>query len=565
MSRVELKSVVFEFVGHGTPAESPLEKRDRLYLDVGNGLRPGVIDHHHLAAYSGSAASLVLAHPDLIEEALAFERKPEDPFTIVLHNSPDLDCVASAYLAISHLTSGKFPQGAETLARYADGVDRGYLGMSLDNPFSLYSACMLNSHRLSQRRWESDQDMARQQVEEGMRIADYTVRQMTSRGVDVAEVDAFDCPGLFGPRDRDDVRDDIQRYNQKLSDPNSRANRITLRLPGQFGGTREVETLFVRLRGDDPQPAMFFKDWARTDRERCPQTGGFPALLVIETMAPGRLRAIPSVRPDSQVCLRGLGALLDQEESAERKLQFGVDDRVEDPQTGQRQEPRPGYSNSDPWYDGRAHDFTIVDSPRSGTVLTAERIEGLLVEFGRREESELEAVDLPSPGELSASPSVDAGRLQQMSLAAELNKPQPAGGGKRQAADVFISYPRTKLAWVRENLYQPLEARFGSDRIFFDQNSIGIGTSWPAVLGEAIAGCRVFLTVYCPDFFRSDFCQWELQIAITRDPIGTKRIVTPLLLEPVQIPPYCSVIQCTDATKLDVREGIVGIVEELLQ
>jgi hypothetical protein len=48
--------VRFEFVGYGAPAEAPREGLGRLFLDVGNDLGPGVIDHHHLPAYTGSTA-----------------------------------------------------------------------------------------------------------------------------------------------------------------------------------------------------------------------------------------------------------------------------------------------------------------------------------------------------------------------------------------------------------------------------------------------------------------------------------------------------------------------------
>jgi hypothetical protein len=54
---------------------------------------------------------------------------------------------------------------------------------------------------------------------------------------------------------------------------------------------------------------------------------------------------------------------------------------VVDPVTETRKASRPGYANSDPWYDGRAHGFTIVDSPRSGTLLTAAEIEAVFLEF----------------------------------------------------------------------------------------------------------------------------------------------------------------------------------------
>ena len=66
-------------------------------------------------------------------------------------------------------------------------------------------------------------------------------------------------------------------------------------------------------------------------------------------------------------------------------------------------EPRPfrvGYTNADPWYDGRAHDDSIVDSPRSGTVLSAEEIERILVQFGGHAEGEI----APSQFREAASP-----------------------------------------------------------------------------------------------------------------------------------------------------------------
>jgi hypothetical protein len=93
-------------------------------------------------------------------------------------------------------------------------------------------------------------------------------------------------------------------------------------------------------------------------------------------------RCILSVTPDSGASLRGLGALLDETESRRRIELHGIDDRVTDLTTGAALAPRPGYGNADPWYDGRAHGYTIVDAPRSGTRLTADEIEALFLRFG---------------------------------------------------------------------------------------------------------------------------------------------------------------------------------------
>jgi hypothetical protein len=71
---------------------------------------------------------------------------------------------------------------------------------------------------------------------------------------------------------------------------------------------------------------------------------------------------------------------------------LGADDRKTDPATGSRLLPRPGYDNADPWYDGRGHDYTIVDAPRSGTLLTADEIETIFLNFGNATDTE------PVPG-----------------------------------------------------------------------------------------------------------------------------------------------------------------------
>jgi hypothetical protein len=198
-------------------------------------------------------------------------------------------------------------------------------------------------------------------------------------------VDAFACPGLFTEADRAAIRADMDRYQARLREPRTRARRALLKLPGQFGG--QVETWSLRVRdvqnSYDPERCQFFKDWARTDAAHSPNGKGFAALCVFHSEGPGQeRRCILSVTPDSGATLRGLGALLDGAEADRRRQVFGMDDRVTDPATGQPKPPRSGYSNSDPWYDGRGHAYTIVDSPRDGTLLTAEQIEELFLSFG---------------------------------------------------------------------------------------------------------------------------------------------------------------------------------------
>ena len=56
------------------------------------------------------------------------------------------------------------------------------------------------------------------------------------------------------------------------------------------------------------------------------------------------------------------------------------------------------------------------------------------------------------------------------------------------------------------------------------------------------------MPIYSPQFFSSDFCQWELQQAITRDPIGKRGRIRPIVYQPTDLPAYCSLIQAKELT-----------------
>ena len=221
-----------------------------------------------------------------------------------------------------YLTAGDFDESAESLARYADKVDGGYLGLSQSNPFSFYAAYMQLTHRLTTYSWESKTSLWTEWIRQGLKIAAFVSQKIVTEGESVLDIDAFQCPGLFGQKDRQDIEEDLQRYLQKLSDERSNTKRIQLSLPCVFGGKKSVDTLIARdvQNSSDPEKCIFFKDWARTDTHYSQNGQGFVALLVFESESPqSPRRCIISVRPDSVVWLKELGALLDQAESEKHK------------------------------------------------------------------------------------------------------------------------------------------------------------------------------------------------------------------------------------------------------
>ncbi|MCI0462870.1 MAG: serine/threonine protein kinase, partial [Gemmataceae bacterium] len=75
--RVAPTAFRFAFVSYQD--RPPAELRERLYLDVGNDLRPGVLDHHHLVTLSGSTTRFVFNRPDLVAAVVAPDRPPDQP------------------------------------------------------------------------------------------------------------------------------------------------------------------------------------------------------------------------------------------------------------------------------------------------------------------------------------------------------------------------------------------------------------------------------------------------------------------------------------------------------
>jgi len=117
--------------------------------------------------------------------------------------------------------------------------------------------------------------------------------------------------------------------------------------------------------------SSMFKSWARGDMDNAGNEQGF-VLLCIQM---SEHRFILSVDPSSGVYLNGLGDLIEQVENEKRQALGMV----------RQGENRPGYDSPDPWYDGRSplHNYTIIDSPRVGTVLSFKEVRDIFRQYTR--------------------------------------------------------------------------------------------------------------------------------------------------------------------------------------
>lgn len=553
------EKIHFDFVDYGYSAPQGLEGSNSLYLDVGSDLRVGVLDHHQFNIFKGSAARMVVRYPSYVRQAVDLSYRNE--LVLTVHKNPDLDSVASAAMALQVLQED--PDDAMfAMADYTDRVDSGRAGAQLSNPFSLYSAfAQLLSNISDQEKPEGISEEEEQKTRwreamiKGIMLVNYVMEQYRKEDLPVEAVDAFACPRCLGRRDREYVQEDLKRYHASLNNPATKARIVQLSLPLLTGGCREVKGLFVRnvQSYNNPDRVMFFKDWARTDCERNPESGGFPFLSVIEEQVIGDYaQCWLSLRPDDGLALIELGQMLEEVERKTRHTLYGEDTRCLDQCTGAKKEPRKGFDQPDPWYDGRGHGYTIVAHPNAGTALKADEIEKLVITYGSGCDvgsllDDILIQDATSNKAGKSSELEDSKGFREMleSQVILLDRSyqwadKQLGSVNSEKGLIFISYRRFRLDWVKEQLFKPLSECYGAEKVFLDLYNTEAGIYYVHRLGTAIQNAQAFIPVICTEYEQSPMCQWEYHVAQTAFLNGERPGLIHLLFEDVELPVYKS-------------------------
>lgn len=94
--------------------------------------------------------------------------------------------------------------------------------------------------------------------------------------------------------------------------------------------------------------------------------------------------------------------------------------------------------------------------------------------------------------------------------------------------DLFVSYkrePRNKqlvTPWLRQVLdrveYWTRQEMGGTPiRVFFDEESIEVGSDWPNEISEALLSAKCLLPIWSPEYFHSTWCVAEWKSFIKRE------------------------------------------------
>jgi hypothetical protein len=266
---------------------------------------------------------------------------------IITHRLPDFDAIASVYLTVRILETGRVDPGMETVAAYTKMVDSASLPKELDlvaTPYSILRALFSGGRR-------DEAVINRERVNEGLKFMHFLLEK-SQEGYEILENRM-----LFSGIDRyaramRKVEDDYFHYLDDVT----RSQKLRLRLPLSDGqGRKDVDGLIVR------NPTCFLlKEWARRDIGRSSLGGGFSLTMTNF----GNQRYIIGVDPMKGVYLKDLGSLLNKAEARRRE---GA-----------------GKPFPFPWYDGNCpfFNYRIIDSPQDGTLLDHQDVLRELLEFG---------------------------------------------------------------------------------------------------------------------------------------------------------------------------------------
>ncbi|MCP4395722.1 MAG: adenylate/guanylate cyclase domain-containing protein [bacterium] len=320
-----------------------------VYIDTGNSAEPGIIDHHFAGQQAQSACELLNTRPELLLDHI--RNIPLSHIEFRLHNSPDFDCAATLYSAYELMGQEPRRDILRKLAAYVSRIDQGAIPGAEHLSDSLYGIFVAHQRRTTMAHGKEISDLYL--LEAGLRAIDAAVYLMEQHPKNADFSSIFSMQQGWFVEEWKLIQEDLICYHEDLI---LRGRPYTASLKGRVEAVRGLWL-------DHPE-SLFYKLWARADKNVAGGKGY--QFLTLDLSQPGKNRFLIQVDPESGTDLQGLGELLEQHESRKRK-ELGKE--------------RPMYpirypsGNSDPWYFGQGHAYTIVDSPRTGTVLMAEEVQ----------------------------------------------------------------------------------------------------------------------------------------------------------------------------------------------
>jgi len=358
---------------------SPKPLSNQILVDLGSSLEYGIIDIKQGGTIYDSIPSAIAGNPHLILvhllERLNLEYASGRPLSIdeitfcfCTHRGPGWDSMAALYLCDELLKNGRFPIGTQWLVNISDEISQARLKTNghVNRPIMIYYAISANA--------DSDKD----KLLAGLNLIKKTIDFGRKNNVRYEHSNPFyepvdDLKQIFPEfqNHAEMLEQDYSLYEDDLANVECFQAELPPRdceYYGHISSKESVRAASVMAFTQLPKSKLF-RFWVRDGLEH-------DLLMTPASPDPNHLHSFRNWRisldPNRTIfTLRRLGYVLEALET-EARLENG---RV------RRGHPRfpSGYcDNNDPWYDGRNHDYFMVESPRSGTDLSYKKIKSVL-------------------------------------------------------------------------------------------------------------------------------------------------------------------------------------------
>ena len=359
----------YQFVPAGTVAPSHPPDNE-IWLDVGNRAGPQVLDHHGGDTNALSASELVWnCFDQLVQPYLSIGK----PVTLTLHTKPDLDAICAAWLVTHYLNNSLSAELKSVLSPLIERVSTNDQGMiQTQDPATCWTIVFAERMRSELPHMAGDEVSSADEnrVRFGFSLLDQTLAGL-ARGESLEDT----TKGLITPAVTTSLAESEHLYRQDLGNgtqfqvylPTHKAeipvNHQPINPPSvTTANSRLADGLYLK----NPSCSLF-RELARGDKKGSQLGQGFSFLVVQSDWPRHHLprplsRYVLSTNPATHFHLQGLGKMLEQRE------QDFENQQEEDPLLSGRErvglgEGRHGYNVASPWYDGRGHNFTIIDCP----------------------------------------------------------------------------------------------------------------------------------------------------------------------------------------------------------
>lgn len=392
-------SFKYKFIAYGKKVTQDNDNADlqltknRIFLDVGGTVACGAVDLHDSLGLRikdkvyESAAAQIYFSPDLITENISDDAEEVE---ICVHEYPDFDCFASAYL-VQYLTMhrGNLPKNCDKLVEYAEDIDKGTIEISsncLNVPFVIGS--VIDEIIKIENAELDDNSKFQKTLIRGIELVEYCMKRLgeiSGGDISLYNHSVMLNTDLFA-KEFGFIRDDFEKYVQDIEQ--KAAYQVTGSLLAKGDDLRQK---IYGLIWDDRPGCLLHKYWARSDYYNSPDSRGFELTFIPQWNSNsvtkhkqfGHVpvsRVIISVKPNSNVTLKSLAVLLEKAELDKEEKMFGEQKELWRSRRTRRY-PESWCTNDNPWYDGRDHGYSIVDSPFGGSLLSIKEIREIVFKF----------------------------------------------------------------------------------------------------------------------------------------------------------------------------------------